>query len=148
MLIYSTFSDRSPKPPKLISCIACASPHGALLSLTCPLPRARRLCRAHVVHLFGIISSTRGRTQPLTATPAHGVLGSWHPDTSLAPGVERRAFSTSLRSRRLAPSLLYISLSGADGSPPPPTGQQSSPLEIDVVSRFWGNVGNTPERNA
>ena len=60
------------------------------------------LSRAHVVHLFGIISSTRGRTQPLTATPAHGVLGSWHP-ASLSLQASRAEPSLSLQALNAEP---------------------------------------------
>lgn len=136
MLIYSTFSIEVPNFQNSLmrmhlfairSLRACISPHYALsaLALRCNTLFSLSRARHSSLRIF-IFLADRSQSAP-APTPAHGVLGSWHPDTSLAPGVERRAFSTSLRSRRLAPSLLYISLSGADGSPPPPTGQQSSP---------------------
>jgi hypothetical protein len=61
------------------------------------------LSRAHVVHLFGIISSTRGRTQPLTATPAHGVLGSWHPASLSRSKASRAEPSLSLQALNAEP---------------------------------------------
>lgn len=129
---------------KTLSC-ACISPQYAL-SLSMHFAAIRSsLCRVHVIHLFG--SSSFSRTDRNLHPLLPLLTGSWDLGIPIHLLLQASNAEPSLH-LLLQASSAEPSLSGADGSPPPPTGQQSSPLEIDVVSRFWGNVGNTPERNA